>query len=44
MKHKKSKYRRSWWKYFRPKWLNSISWKEGDIKIYKWLWWVYKKN
>lgn len=26
------------WRYWRPRWLNAISYKETDCKIYKWLW------
>ena len=25
-------------RYIIPRWLNSITWKAGDIKIYKWMW------
>jgi hypothetical protein len=32
---------RRWWTYWKPVWLNRISWKEGDPKIYQWLWWGY---
>lgn len=30
-----------WYKYFRPVWLNKITWKQGDKKIYRWLWFGY---
>ena len=32
---------RKWWTYWKPVWLNRISWKQGDPKIYQWLWWGY---
>jgi hypothetical protein len=32
---------RRWWKYWKPVWLNRISWNEGDPKIYRFLWWGY---
>lgn len=32
---------RKWWTYWKPKQLNTISWKKGDDKIYRWLWWGY---
>jgi hypothetical protein len=35
---------RRWWTYWKPKWLNSISWEEGQPKIYQWLWWGYTFN
>ena len=34
----------NWHKYFKPVWLNSISWKYGQIKIYRWLFWGYTKK
>jgi len=37
--HKADK--KGWWNYITPKWLNSISWKQGRPKIYRWLWWGY---
>jgi hypothetical protein len=36
--HKANKKR---WKYWKPVWLNKISWKDGEDKIYQWLWWGY---
>lgn len=30
-----------WWKYWKPVWLNSITWKDNDIKLYRWLWWSF---
>jgi len=37
----KAKYRNSeWYHYFKPVWLNSISWVKGEPKIYKWLFWA----
>ena len=36
-KHKNSE----WYRYFWPVWLNSVTWKEYEPKIYKWLWWGY---
>ena len=33
-----------WWTYWKPKWLNSISWEKGQDKIYRWLWWGYINN
>jgi len=30
-----------WWNYWKPTWLNTITWKQGDKKIYRWLWWGY---
>ena len=37
----KAKYKNSqWFNYIKPVWLNSISWEQGDPKIYKWLWWA----
>jgi len=33
-----------WYHYFRSKWLNSISWEEGQPKIYRWLFWGYCKK
>lgn len=32
---------RAWYKYWRPLWLNKITWKQGDTKIYRWLFWGY---
>ena len=35
------------WKYIWPKWLNCITWKKGDPKVYKWLWfaiWIPSKG
>jgi hypothetical protein len=32
---------RRWWKYWKPVWLNRISWNEGDPKTYRFLWWGY---
>ena len=33
-----------WYHYFKPKWLNTITWKAGEPKIYRWLFWGYHKN
>ncbi len=33
-----------WYRYLKPKWLNYISWKPGEKKIYRWLWWGYYKK
>lgn len=33
-----------WYEYFRPKWLNTITWKEDEEKIYRWLFWGYVKK
>lgn len=40
--HKHDKKR--WMRYWKPKWLNSITWEEGQPKIYRWLFWGYIKN
>lgn len=32
---------KKWWNYYKPVWLNKISWKQGEEKIYRWLWWGY---
>lgn len=31
----------NWWNYWKPVWLNSITWKKGEPKIYRWLFWGY---
>lgn len=36
--------KKGWRKYFKPKWLNSITHKEGEPKIYRWLWFGYLKK
>ena len=41
MKIWKYKGGRKWTDYFKPVWLNNISWTEGRPKIYRWLWWGY---
>ena len=28
-----------WWFYYKPKWLNIISWEFGEPKIYQWFIW-----
>lgn len=33
-----------WYRYFKPKWLNPITWEESKIKIYRWLFWGYTKK
>jgi len=33
-----------WYHYFKPIWLNSISWKYGQPKIYRWLFWGWYKK
>jgi len=45
MKIWKHKIDNRWWNYFKPKWLNTITWKEGEDKIYRWLWWgIFYQN
>ena len=34
----------NWYEYFKPTWLNTITWKEGESKIYRWLFWGYNKK
>ena len=35
---------RRWWKYLKPTWLNCITWKKGQVKIYRWLWFGFYFN
>jgi len=37
--HKAAKHR--WYQYWKPKWLNPITWKKGNYKIYRWLFWGF---
>ena len=33
-----------WYHYFKPTWLNKITWVQGEKyekKIFRWLWWGY---
>jgi len=32
----------TWYRYWKPKWLNTISRKEGEPKIYRWLCFGYE--
>ena len=33
-----------WYHYWKPTWLNTISRKPGDPKIYRWLFWGYEQS
>jgi len=37
-------HKRVWYRYFKPTWLNTITWKSGEPKIYRWLFWGYCKK
>lgn len=36
-------HKKVWYRYWKPTWLNSITYKKGDKKIYRWLFWGFSK-
>jgi len=34
-------HKKVWYRYWKPTWLNSITYKKGDKKIYRWLFWGF---